>query len=737
MPRRDLRISRLPVSLVLLLSFFSALRFSEAAGPRVLPEGEVPNDARLGDLKDLNGYFPFQPSESPEAWAKRREYVKRQMLLACGLWPMPPRPAITAEIHGRVDRDEYTVDRVIFESSPGLLVTGSLYKPKKIDGKAPVILCPHGHWSNGRFHDHGDAGIKRELDSDAEIFEIGGRHPLQARSVQLARMGCIVFLYDMQGYADGGSFTFELIHRFGKQRPALSSPDNWGMFSAQSELRLFNALGLQTWNSIRAVDWLSSLPDVDTSRIGVTGASGGGTQTFMLAALDDRIAAAFPAVMVSTAMQGGCTCENATYLRVNTGNIEFAAMVAPRPIYMSGANDWTVEIEKKGLPELKQHFAMLGVPDNVNAKWFDYPHNFNRHSRAMMYDFFNRFLKLGFDEIVERDYVPLTQAEATVFDDANHQPPERTEEAEAALLDSLDESWQQEWLQITPTSEKGLAAFRRVVGGAIDVMVGRGMSNVGDVEYDKKSETERDGYHEYTALLRAKKFGEELPTIFLYPTDWNNELVIWIDGAGKSGLYADDGSLIAPVAKLVKKGYAIASADLLYTGEYLEDGQSLTQARVVNNPREFAGYTLGYNHSLFAQRVHDILTLISFSQRYKSKPEQIHLVGVNGGGIFAAAAGAQSHGALASLAVDTQGYRFESITDIRDVNLFPGAVKYGDVPALIALNAPTRTFVAGESLDSAEALAAPWAVGKAGNQMTLHGRTDEPVPLRIAEWIAE
>jgi hypothetical protein len=734
MPRRALLSHRSLVTFLILLAVVCDASLSRAAGPRVLPEGELPKDARLGDLKDLNGYFPFTPSESPEAWEKRREYVKRQMLLSCGLWPMPPRPAITAEIHGRVERDDYTVDRVIFESSPGLLVTGSLYKPKKIDGKAPAILCPHGHWATGRFHDHGDAGIKRELDSDAELFEIGGRHPLQARCVQLARMGCIVFLYDMQGYADSGSFTYELIHRFAKQRPAYSSPDRWGMFSAQSELRLFNALGIQTWNSIRAVDWITGLPDVDASRIGVTGASGGGTQTFMLAALDDRIAAAFPAVMVSTAMQGGCTCENATYLRVNTGNIEFAAMVAPRPIYMSGANDWTVEIEKKGLPELKRHFEMLGVPDSVNAKWFDYPHNFNRHSRAMMYDFFNRFLKLGHDAIVERDYVPLTKDEATVFD-ADRQPPERTEEAEAALLASLEDAWQQQWLKLAPTSREGLAEFRRVVGGAIDVMIGRGLSDVGEVEYDKKSETERDGYLEYTALLRAKKFGEELPTVFLYPTDWNNELVIWIDGDGKSGLYADDGSLKAPIAKLVKHGCAIASADLLYTGEYLQDGLPLTQARVVSNPREFAGYTLGYNHSLFAQRVHDILTLISFSQNYQTKPEQIHLVGVNGGGIFAAAAGAQARGAIASLAVDTEGFRFESITDIRDVNLFPGAVKYGDVPALLALNAPARIFIAGEPIESTPALAAPWAVEKAYGKMTIQGKTDMPLANRIADWI--
>ena len=93
-------------------------------------------------------------------------------------------------------------------------------------------------------------------------------------------------------------------------------------------------------------------------------------------------------------MQGGCTCENASLLRVNTGNIEFAAHgSALARSFMSGANDWTVEIETKGLPELKQHFAMLGVPNNVDARHLDYPHNYNRHSRAMMYDFFNKHLE--------------------------------------------------------------------------------------------------------------------------------------------------------------------------------------------------------------------------------------------------------------------------------------------------------------------------------------------------------
>ena len=656
----------------------------------------APKDSRIGAIKDLDGYFPFTPSTSVEAWNERKQFVLRQMQVACGLWPMPERPPITATVHGRVERDDYTVDRVYFESSPGLLVTGSLYLPKNASGKLPTILCPHGHWKNGRFHDHGDGGIKEELASGGEKFEVGGRHPLQARCVQLARMGCMVFLYDMLGYADGSSLTLELAHGFGKQRPNLSSSETWGLFSAQSELRLWNALGLQTWNSIRALDWLSARPDCDPARIGCTGASGGGTQTFILAALDERIAAAFPAVMVSTAMQGGCTCENATYLRVNTGNIEFAALIAPRPIAMSGADDWTVDIETKGLPELQKHYAMLGVPDNVHAKYFKFPHNYNQHSRMMMYDFFNRTLKLGVKEIVERDYVPLTIAEATVFD-TEHPAPEKTEAAEVALLHSLDAASQKQIAALAPHDAASLKEFRRVIGGGFEAMIGRTMPAAGTIDFEKSDEISRSGFTEFTGVLKLKTHGEELPTVYLLPPNWNRQAVLWFDLQGKSAVFKAPGEPADAIAKLLKAGFGIGSVDLYLTGDFTDDHKPVSQMPVVKNPREFAGFTLGYNHPLFAQRVHDVLTALSSTKSHPEMPTKIHLVGVNGAGIITATAAALAGAAVTSVAVDTQGFRFVSITEIRDVNLLPGAVKYGDVPAILALCTPVKLAVAGET----------------------------------------
>jgi dienelactone hydrolase len=220
-------------------------------------------------------------------------------------------------------------------------------------------------------------------------------------------MGCVVFHYDMVGYADSKP----LDHRN-------------GLTDVAAELWLQNELGLQTWNSIRALDFLTSLPEVDANRIGVTGASGGGTQTFMLCALDPRPTVAFPAVMVSTAMQGGCVCENASYLRNGISNITIAALFAPKPLAMSGADDWTIDIETKGLPELKQVYSLFDQADHVNAVCYpQFGHNYNQVSREMMFDWFNQHL--GLDQpapVKQTDFKPLTIEELTVFN-AEHPLP--------------------------------------------------------------------------------------------------------------------------------------------------------------------------------------------------------------------------------------------------------------------------------------------------------------------------
>ncbi len=706
-----------------------------AGAVRVLPDGKLPSDDRLGELKDLNGYFPFTPSSSPEQWQQRKEEVRRQVLLACGLWPMPVKRPIEATVHGRVEREEYTVERVHFESSPGLYVTGSLYRPRDKQGPLPMILSPHGHWSGGRFHDHGESRVQAEIKSGAEKYPVGGRHPLQARCVQLARMGCMVFHYDMLGYADSaGPLSFELVHRFAKQRPEMNSREAWGLFSAQAEMRLLNVFGLQTWNNIRALDWVLTLDDVDPKRIGITGASGGGTQTMIMAAVDDRLAASFPAVMVSTAMQGGCTCENACYLRIDTGNIEFAAMAAPKPIGMTAANDWTKELETKGLPELKQHFKMLGAADHVEGKYFDFSHNYNYVSRAMMYEFFNRHLNLGLESpIVERDYRPLSVEELTVWTEA--QPmPQATDEAERKVIRAYYRDAVAPLKELRPRDRASLAEYRRVVGGAFQTMVGHGLPAAEEVSDEPVRETSGDGYRVVASLLRNKTHGSELPTVFILPENWNKQVVIWLHDEGKAGLFDGSGKPAAPVQKLLSGGVAVAGLDLLYQGEFLADGQPLKQARKVANPREFAGYTLGYNHPLVAQRVHDVLTAVAYFGNHVTRPSAVHLAALGEVGPLAAAAAGIAEDAVDKLAIGTAGFRFDTITEILDPRMWPGAIKYGDVPGLLSLCAPRPLWLAGEK-EVPQLVADCYRAAGHEDGVALYRGAEKDATLAAAAWL--
>ena len=511
--------------------------------------------------------------------------------------------------------------------------------------------------------------------------------------VQLARMGCVVFHYDMIGYADSQQLSFDLAHRFAKQRPEMDTPDNWGFYSPQAELRHAEHHGLanlQLGSRARLVQPVARR----RSRIGSASpaAAAAARRRFILCAIDPRPAAAFPAVMVSTAMQGGCTCENCSLLRVGTGNIEFAAMIAPRPLGMTGANDWTKEIDTKGFPELKQHYAMLGVPDKVLGQG-------DAAVRPQLQ------LRQPRGDVSVLQQVPRARPERTGArrglqtavgprdDRLGRESPAPARRAATSSARCCGRSRRLRTVQIAalePRDSTSLAKFREIVGGGVDVLIGRKLPADSALEYEPIEDEPKSGYRQYDALLRNVPAGEELPLVILHPKDWNKRVVIWVHENGKAGLYDSDGQPTAAVRKLLDAGAAVIGADLLYQGEFLADGKPLAEARRVSNPREFAGYTLGYNSALPAQRAHDILTLVAFARTYADQRPQVDLVGLGIAGVWAAAARAQAGGAIDRAAIDTDGFRFTSLRSIRDVNFLPGAAKYGDMPAMLALSAPAR-----------------------------------------------
>ena len=700
----------------LALSVLTPAPTAAATPGRVLPEGKRPNDVRLEPLKDLDGYFPFTPPASKAEWDRRAERVRRQILISQGLWPMPTKTPLQAVIHGRIDRGDYTVEKVCFESAPGFFVTGNLYRPKNATGKMPGVLFAHGHWNDARLSESTDAELRQEIAEGEERFEEGGRSRFQSMCVHLARLGCVVWQWDMLGNSDSQQLSMALVHKFATQRPAMNTTENWGLFSPQAEAHLQSAMGLQTWNAIRSLDFLLSLPEVDPERIAMTGASGGGTQTMLLAGIDPRVKLSFPAVMVSTAMQGGCTCENACLLRVDTGNVEFAGLFAPKPQGMTCANDWTKEMAAKGFPELKQLYTLLGAPNNVMLKRGEhFPHNYNAVSRSAFYTWLNRHFKLGQPEpVIERDYQRLKREELSVWDNQHPAPKADDPSFERSLLRWFHDDAQKQLAAEQATPER----FRNTYGNAFDILLGGPWADRGDVAWEPAQKFDRGTWVETSGLLENKRQHEQLPAVLCAPKQGNGNTVVWLSGEGKSAIYAVDGTLQPAIEKLVKSGATVIGVDLLYQGEFLADGRPLTSTPRVKNPREAAAYTFGYNYALFVHRVRDVLSVVNFVKRQEHPPRRLTVVGLAGAGPWVAAARAQCGETIDQAVIDTGGFRFGKVLAMDDPNFLPGGAKYGDLPALIALGAPGRTWVAGENDEALTLAQSQYQAVKAGKNLT-------------------
>ena len=661
-------------SLLLTLAI-SCIPLSATAIPRALPEDNLPADRRLEALKDLNGHFPFVPPKSREEWTGKAARIRHELKVAVGLYPEPDRNPLNAVIHGRVDGGDFTAEKVYFETRPGYLLTGTLYRPKKIKGKIPGILCPHGHWNEARFYDCGEKNAAKLIAEGAEKHLGNARNHIQARCVGLARLGCTVLQYDMIGYCDNDQISYQIAHRFAKQRPEMIAEKNWGLYSPQAESHLQSIMMLQTWNSIRAIDFLQSLPEVDHQRIAVTGASGGGTQTFAVSALDPRVAVSMPAVMVSTAMQGGCTCENSTLMRINEGNVAFAALFAPKPLALTTADDWTREMAAKGFPQIRETYQVLGAPDRVMLHdRIEFKHNYNLPSRQAMYKWFNEHLNLGVaNPERERPHTLLTEKDLTVFD-ADHPKPAGGDEFERGLLASL-----------AAESSAKISRDPEIARQGWKTILGTSLQDTGEVEWQLTDKKDRGSYLEMPGLQNNTALGQQVPVIWLYPKNWKSEAAIFLSPQGKSGLYDKEGTPLPEVRALLREGISVCGIDLFLQGEFLKKHGPLLQTRRVKNPREAACYTLGYNRPLFAHRVQDILSTIRMIQDDTHGAKKISLVGLKGSGHWAAAANFLAGKAIHRAAIESSGFEFIKVTDIRHPDLMPGAAKYGGMKGLLEL----------------------------------------------------
>jgi Acetyl xylan esterase (AXE1) len=516
------------------------------------------NDLRLTEIRHLDLTYDFAGYRSQEEWLDRAARLKKQILVSAGLWPAPAKTHLQPTIFGKVDRGDHTVEKVYFESYPGFYVTGNLYRPKNVSGKIPSVLCPHGHWTYGRLEN-------QQLNSGP------------ARAASFARQGYIAFSYDMVGYNDSAAIS----HRFaaGHRENAVDRESLWSV----------NLLGLQLWNSIRSIDFLLTLPEVDPERVACTGESGGGTQTFLLTAVDDRVKLSAPVNMVSFLMQGGSVCENAPNLRIDTNNVEIASLAAPRPMMMvSATGDWTKNMMASEYPAVGQIYKLFDAEDKLTAIQIDAAHNYNQPSREAVYGWFSHWFlgKAETTPVKERGNAVAPINDLLVF---FGRPRPENELNESQLTENLIETRKKQLDEAQPRDAASLERFREQFGEALKYSLMAEYPKWGEMAIEHLGVKNAPGVVSERLIISRRESGDRVETVLWKPPKPKpkpvNAFVLVVEPASND-----------LIMRLVKADYTVLSLKLFPGGRQI--------------PEKVKFFTT-YNRTDEANRVQDILTAIA------------------------------------------------------------------------------------------------------------------------------
>jgi dienelactone hydrolase len=602
---------------------------------------QVPEqDARNIDIHDSNTHFKMPVFTSREVWLERAAFLRKQILASAGLLPMPEKTPIHAEVFGKVERSGYTVEKVLLETYPGFYLGGNLYRPAGGHGPYPVVVSPHGHWAYGRLENQ-------------QLVSVPGR------CINLARQGFVVFTYDMIGEND----TNQIPHHWGDKRY-----DLWNI----------NPLGAQLWDSIRAVDFVSSLADVDASRIAVTGASGGGTQTFMLTAVDERIKAAVPVNMISATMQGGI-CENAANLRVggmnDTSNMVVAALMAPRPLLMVSASDWTMNTNRTEFPAVRSIYRLLDAEQNVETFHQDQVHNYNKESREAMYTFLGERLRDVKGHISETRFsVEQPQDLLALF--GRVRPAGAVQSLDQFVADRIAEA-RTGIDQLRPrdraTLDQSREAFRERL--TFSLLALKPAPN--ELISAKKETLE----HGETLLLGRAGKGDRIAAVWLAPLRSRPEVAptLIVHPEGAEWVLSSSHSANGLVKGILDRGGVAMGIDAFQTGS----------AKAPRNSSALA-FTW-FNQTDDANRVQDILTALAYLQN-RSGAQTVNLVGLEMGGVWSYFARSMA-GPGVNLAADLAQFPTDDDQQYIDSFFIPGLRKAGDFKAAAVVDTAGRLLL--------------------------------------------
>jgi dienelactone hydrolase len=400
---------------VRLTLFTLALVLPVAGAQPKKPDADAPGSPYARGQKMLDAYLKDQVKRIEAAsltdlttkaeWEKRRPELRRQFLDMMGLWPLPPKTDLKATVVGTVDAGDFTVERLHFQSMPGLYVTANLYLPKPAarQQKYPTILylCGHGNVVEG--------GVS-----------FGSKVSYQYHPAWFASHGYVCLILD----------TLQLGEIQGLHHGTYRENMWWW------QARGYTPGGVELWNAIRALDYLETRPEVDAKRIGLTGRSGGGASSWWLLAADDRPQAIVPVAGIADlyahvcegavprlakgVIAGHCDC----MFMVNTYRWDFAtvaALAAPRPLLLgnSDADDiFPVAGYRRIAEKVRKVYALYDAEEKFQLLETKGPHRDTPELRIGINRWMNRWLKDDTITDVEDDLrAPLKPTQLKVFDE--------------------------------------------------------------------------------------------------------------------------------------------------------------------------------------------------------------------------------------------------------------------------------------------------------------------------------
>lgn len=679
-----------------------------SAGLQASPAGDLPARDRRLEVRTLDTPRVSPSFKSRAAWEERAANLREQILVAAGLWPLPEKTPLRVQVFDRIEQEGYTVEKVYFESYPRFYCTGSLFRPRGGSAAPPYpgVLCPHGHWNYGRLeHNPGD------IDGCS----------VPARCMNFALQGYAAFAYDMVGYND----SFQVPHNWGRDMKA-----PWTLSQEALRLGLWGVglLGLHLWNSIRSVDFLSSLPDVDPQRIAVTGASGGGTQTFLLTAVDERVHVAAPVNMISHFMQGGDICENAPNLRIDTDNVEIGAVAAPRPLLMvSATGDWTCDTPRVEYPAVRAIYGLFDEPARVTCVQIPALHNYNRFSREAVYEFFARWLrkdpiKTSAEAPKEKDQdFSLDPGRLLVF--SRRQVPAEACDAQQ-LAEYLVAGTRQRLQKSVPQNAVELERYRKRFGPALRVALKAESPTPDDLRWWPLpgGSGERDSTWRHLIVGRASA-QDRIPAQLVIPPGRFAFAAMIVHPQGAEAALGSPQSLSPLAQELKKRGCLLFAIDAFQTGKAADASRKME-----------CPYFSTYNRTDDAQRVQDILTgLVYLEEAWR--PNRIVVVGQGQAGLWSLLA-RPFFRAPCALAADAAGFDTADDAAYLERLHIPLLRQAGDFQTAALLASPSPLLL--HNLD-AHFASEPFehAFKVQGVPDRLRVSTRELSPIEIAEWMTK